>query len=139
MGDLRCMRLITTLSLLKYLHKCADKSEYMCRCNNALSGSTYRVRGNFRGMKFSLNRKQTGFSLLYFRGSQVHHGKVACYVLLQISNCCKLANFHGLNFAVSVGDREIREIYIPRKFPRIRYPKQLENCDKMCISSPIPC
>ena len=21
-----------------------------------------------------------------------------CYVLLQISNCCKLANFHGLNF-----------------------------------------
>ena len=58
----------------------------------------YRIRGNFRGMKFSLNRKQTGFSRLYFRGSQVHRGKVACYVLLQISNSCKLANFHGLNF-----------------------------------------
>ena len=58
----------------------------------------YRIRGNFRGMKFSLNRKQAGFSRLYFRGSQIHCGKVACYVLLQISNCCKLANFHGLNF-----------------------------------------
>ena len=58
----------------------------------------YRICGNFRGMKFSLNRKQTGFSLLYFHGSQVHRGKVACYVLLQISNCCKLAKFHGLNF-----------------------------------------
>ena len=51
-----------------------------------------------RGMKFSLSGKQTGFSQLYFRGSQVHRGKVACYVLLQISNCCKIANFHGLNF-----------------------------------------
>ena len=43
----------------------------------------YRIRRNFRGMKFSLNRKQTGFLQLYFRGSQVHHGKVArdmyCY------------------------------------------------------------
>ena len=44
-----------------------------------------------------------------------------CYVLLQISNCCKLANFHGLNFRWSIDDREIREIYIPWKFPRIRY------------------
>ena len=35
---------------------------------------------------------------IIFCGSQVHRGKVACYVLLQISNCCKLANFHGLNF-----------------------------------------
>ena len=59
---------------------------------------SYRIRGKFCGMKFSLNRKQTGFSQLYFRGSQVHRGKVACYVLLKISNCCKLANFHGLNF-----------------------------------------
>ena len=58
----------------------------------------YRIRGNVCGMKFSLNRKQTGFSWLYFRGSQVHRGEVACYVLLQMSNCCKLANFHGLNF-----------------------------------------
>ena len=37
-------------------------------------------------------------SRLYFHGSQVHRGKVAYYVLLLISNCCKLANFHGLNF-----------------------------------------
>ena len=58
----------------------------------------YRIRGNFRGMKYSLNRKQTGFSRLYFHGSQVHRGKVACHVLLQISNCCKLAIFHRLNF-----------------------------------------
>ena len=44
----------------------------------------YCIRGNFHGMtlKFSLNRKQTGFSRLYFCGSQVHCGKVACYVLL---------------------------------------------------------
>ena len=48
--------------------------------------------------KFLLNRKQTGFSRLFFCGSQVHRGKVACYVPLQISNCCELANFHGLNF-----------------------------------------
>ena len=60
--------------------------------------NNYRIRGNFRGMKFLLKRKQTGFLRLYFRRSQVHRGKVACYVLLQISNCCKLANFHGLNF-----------------------------------------
>ena len=58
----------------------------------------YRICGNFHDMKFSLNRKQTGFSQLYFCGSQVHRGKVACYVLLQISNYCELANFHGLNF-----------------------------------------
>ena len=50
---------------------------------------SYCICGNFRGMKFLLNRKQI---------SQVHCGKVACYVLLQIYNCCKLANFHGLNF-----------------------------------------
>ena len=42
----------------------------------------YRIRGNFHGMKFLLNRKQTGFSWFYFRGLQVHCGKVACYVLL---------------------------------------------------------
>ena len=30
-----------------------------------------------------------------FRRSQ---WKIACYVLLQICNCCKLANFHGLKF-----------------------------------------
>ena len=52
----------------------------------------------FAVWNFRWTRKQTGFSLLYFCGSQVHRGKVACYVLLQISNCCKLANFHGLNF-----------------------------------------
>ena len=40
-----------------------------------------------------------------------------CYVLLQISNYCKLANFHGLNFHC-IRDREI---YIPRKIPCIRY------------------
>ena len=62
----------------------------------SLNFERYRIRGNFRGMK--LNRKQTGFLRLYFRRSQVHRGKVACYVPLQISNCCKLANFHGLNF-----------------------------------------
>ena len=32
--------------------------------------------------------------------------------MLQISNCCKLGNFHGLNFRCTVGDREIREIYL---------------------------
>ena len=81
----------------------------------------YRIHGNFRGMKFSLNRKQTGFSRLYFCGSQVHRGKVACYVPLQISNCCKTAKFHRLNFRCISSDREIREIYIPRKFPRVRH------------------
>ena len=63
-----------------------------------ISPEMYRIRGNFRGKKFLLNRKLTGFLRLYFPGSQVHHRKVACYVLFQISNCCKLANFHGLNF-----------------------------------------
>ena len=29
----------------------------------------YRICGNFRGMKISLHRKQTGFLRLYFRGS----------------------------------------------------------------------
>ena len=33
--------------------------------------ATYRIRGNFRGMKFSLYTKQTGFSRLYFRGSVI--------------------------------------------------------------------
>ena len=50
----------------------------------------YRIRGNFCGMKFSLSRKQTGFSQLYFRGSQVHHGEVArvmyCYKSLIVAN-----------------------------------------------------
>ena len=83
----------------------------------------YCIRGNFRGMEFSLYRKQTGFSWLYFCGSQVHRGKVACYVLLQISNCCKIANFHGLNFHCISSDREIHKIYIPRKFLCVRYYK----------------
>ena len=43
-----------------------------------------------------------------------------CYVLLQISNYCKLANFRGLNFRC-IRDHEIYEIYIPRKIPHIRY------------------
>ena len=81
----------------------------------------YRIRGNFRGMKFLLNRKQTGFSRLYFCGLQVHCGKVACYVLLKISNCCKIAKFHGLNFRCISSDHEIREIYIPQKFLRVRH------------------
>ena len=54
----------------------------------------YHIRGNFRGMKFPLNRKQTGFSRITgpsWKGS-------TCYVLLKICNCCKLADFHGLNF-----------------------------------------
>ena len=47
-----------------------------------------------------------------FRGSQVHRGKVACYVLLQISNCCKLANFHGLNFrCISRWPRNLRNLH----------------------------
>ena len=73
----------------------------------------YRIRRNFRGMKFLLNRKQTEFLLLYFCGSQVHRGKVACYVLLQISNCCKLANFHGLKFrSISRWPRNPRSLHI---------------------------
>ena len=57
--------------------------------SSKIRNSWYRIRGKFCGMKFSLNRMQIGFSQC---------GKVACYVLLQISNCRKLANFHGLNF-----------------------------------------
>ena len=43
------------------------------------------------------------------------------YVLLQISNCCKLANLHGLNFCCISRWPWNREIYIPQKFPCARY------------------
>ena len=50
----------------------------------------YRIHGKFHGMKFLLSRKQTGFLRLYFRGSQVHRGKVArvmyCYKSLIVEN-----------------------------------------------------
>ena len=82
-------------------------------------------------MKFSLNRKQTGFSLLYFRWSQVHRGKVACYVLLQISNCCKLANIHGLNFCCisrwpwNLHTAEISAYTVPKTIPFIGSPQAI--------------
>ena len=94
----------------------------------------YRIHGNFRGMKFSLNGKQTGFSRLYFCGSQVHRGKVACCVLLQISNCCKIAIFHALNFRCISSDREICKIYISQKFPRVRY-KPVSTSYSMWLTS----
>ena len=44
----------------------------------------------FCGMNFSLSRKQTGFSRLYFCGSQVHLGEIArvmyCYKYLIVAN-----------------------------------------------------
>ena len=50
----------------------------------------YRIRGNFCGMKFLLNRKQTGFLRLYFRRLQIHRGKVVrvmyCYKSLIVAN-----------------------------------------------------
>ena len=51
----------------------------------------------FSWYEIFVEQEATGFSRLYFRGSQVHCRKVARYILLQISNCRKLANFHGLN------------------------------------------
>ena len=61
------------------------------------------------------------FTIIFLRITGPSWKGSTCYVLLQISNCCKLANFHGLNFTVSISDQEIREIYIPQKFPRVWY------------------
>ena len=38
------------------------------------------------------------FAIIFSRITGPSWKGSACYVLLQISNCCKLANFHGLNF-----------------------------------------
>ena len=44
----------------------------------------------FLRYEFLLSRKLTGYSQLYFRGSQVHHGEVArimyCYKSLIVAN-----------------------------------------------------
>jgi len=45
-------------------------------------------------------------------------------------NCCKPTNFRGLNFRYLGIDREIREIYMPRKFPRIRYKEGFGDLNK---------
>ena len=49
-----------------------------------------------------------------------HLNRYACQVLMHNCKCCKLTNFRGLNFRCIRRDREIREIYIPRTFLRIR-------------------
>ena len=38
------------------------------------------------------------FTIIFLRITGSSRKGSTCYVLLQISNCCKLANFHGLNF-----------------------------------------
>ena len=83
----------------------------------------YHIHGNFRGMKFSLNRKQTGFSRLYFCESQVNRGMVACVMYCYKSLIVQTSKFLRIKFLLYpyVSDHEIREIYLPWKFLRVRY------------------
>ena len=73
------------------------------------------------------------FAIIFSRITGPSWKGSTCYVLLQISNCCKLANFHGLNFCWSISDREIREIYIPRKFPSVQYSKLKISVTGHCL------
>ena len=76
-------------------HCWAGKAYSFYRINNCL---VYRIRRNFHGMKFLLNKTLIGFSWLYFCGSQVHCRKVARAMCCYKSNFCKLSNFYRLNF-----------------------------------------
>ena len=66
-----------------FISSCCHSLRHVARYIMMRDYPIYRIRVNFRGMKISLSRKQTGFLRLYFRGSQVHRGKVArvmyCY------------------------------------------------------------
>ena len=63
----------TTVEVGQSLHS-FNSSRAPLRCDNgrlAPFRDKYRIRGNFRGMKFSLYSKQTGFSRFYFRGPHI--------------------------------------------------------------------
>ena len=77
----------------------------------------YRIHGNFRGMYISRIAVEPRFLR-----SNLRLGYPA--IELSISHTCVRTpriNFHGLNFHCGSFNREIRENYMPRTFPGIRY------------------
>ena len=90
-GRLPNIILVFCTNILKLI--CIESFSVPFRC-----WTMYHICRIFCGMKFSLNRKQTRFLRLYFRGSQVHRGKVARVMYCYKSLIAQTSKFSWIKF-----------------------------------------